>query len=174
MENYSERAKHTKSITFSELFVLDESDKGENDTHKKQNIIVAVQEAQKKITSLKMRQLTDKNAEREIYLEKQEAVFAECLSVVSKNIVNDHILAMLLRELDKPTDENSKYSLKGCKSLLFACMLYGGKRRLLSKIKEVEGYYPEDLVYYKEDPDSTEFFDIDYIYDYPHVKVHWD
>ena len=53
-------------------------------------------------------------------------------------------------------------------------MLYGGERRLLSKIKEVEGYYPEDLVYYKEDPDSTEFFDIDYIYDYPHVKVHWD
>ena len=174
VENYSERAKHTKSITFSELFVLDESDKGENDTHKKQNIIVAVQEAQKKITSFKMRQLTDKNAEREIYLEKQEAVFAECLSVVSKNIVNDHILAMLLRELDKPTDENSKYSLKGCKSLLFACMLYGGKRRLLSKIKEVEGYYPEDLVYYREDPDSAEFFDIDYIYDYPHVKVHWE
>ena len=174
ISSYSERSTYTERIPLSEMFELDENDKGDNDTHKKQNIIEAVQSAQKKILSLKMQMQNDRFAEREIYCEKQEAVFAECLSTVSKNIVNDHILSMLLRELDKKPSEKSKYALRGCRSLLFACMLYGGERRLLSKVKTVEGYYPEDLVYYIEDPDTTEFYDIDYIYGYPHVKVAWD
>ena len=170
---YSDRSVYTERIPLTEMFELDESNKGENDTHKKQNIIEAVQKAQKQILCIKMQTRNDRYAEHEIYAEKQEAVFSECLAIVSKNIVNDHILAMLLRELDKKPTDKAKYSLRGCRSLLFACMLYGGERRLLSRVKKVDGYYPEDLLYYREDPDTTEFYDIDRIYDYPHVKVHW-
>ena len=174
VSSYSDRSAPTERVALTEIFELDGSDKGDNDTHKKQNIIEAVQLAQKQILRLKMQMKNDRNAEREIYAEKQEKVFSECLSTVSKNIVNDHILAMLLRELDKKPTEKSKYSLRGCRSLLFACMLYGGERRLLSKVKKIEGYYPEDLVYYNQDLDETEFYDTDEIYGYPHLKVHWE
>ena len=47
VSSYSDRSAYTERIPLSEMFELDESDKGENDTHKKQNIIEALQKAQR-------------------------------------------------------------------------------------------------------------------------------
>ena len=46
------RAAYTRTLSLSELFELDASDVGANDTHKKQNIIKAVTEAHTKITAM--------------------------------------------------------------------------------------------------------------------------
>ena len=46
------RADYTRTLSLSDLFELDVSDAGANDTHKKQNIIKAVTEAHTKITAM--------------------------------------------------------------------------------------------------------------------------
>lgn len=48
------RAAHTQTLPISELFELDATDAGPNDTHKKQNIIEAVKEAHTKITAMQV------------------------------------------------------------------------------------------------------------------------
>ena len=117
----SVRAKPHATAKLSVLFALDERERGENDTHKKQNIIEAVVSAHKKITLL---QVQAKHADadgKRVILEKAQKVFEDCLSIASRNIVNDHILCMLLKELDNPKE--SKYEIRSCRHLLFACIL---------------------------------------------------
>ncbi len=165
----SVRAKPHATVKLSELFALNESERGDNDTHKKQNIIVAVIEAHKKITQLQTQAKYADSDGKRVILEKAQKVFADCLSVVSRNIVNDHILCMLLKEIDNPKE--SKYEIQSCRHLLFASILYEKNRRLLSKVIAPDDYKPEDLVLisaplvmYKMIPhDET-------IYDYPHLR----
>ena len=57
------RAAYTKTIPLSELFELDATDAGANDTHKKQNIIKAVKEAHTKITAMQTAIGVRQNAE---------------------------------------------------------------------------------------------------------------
>ena len=45
---------------------------------------------------------------------------------------------------------------------------------MLSKVKCEEGYVAEDLVFYNIDPEYALYYDIDYIYGYPHLKVAWE
>lgn len=163
------RAKPHATVKLSALFSLDESERGDNDTHKKQDIIEAVISAHKKITLLQAQaKYADADGKR-VILEKAQKVFVDCLFVASRNIVNDHILCMLLKELDNPKE--SKYEIQSCRHLLFASILYEKNRRLLSKIITPEDYKPEDLVLisaplvmYKMIPhDET-------VYDYPHLR----
>lgn len=165
VDSLSCRATYTKTVLLSDLFELDATDAGANDTHKKQNIIEAVKEAHTKITSM---QAAVKNAdedEKRILCDEANEVYLKCLKTVSKNIVNDHILCMLLSEIDHP--EKSKYGIKSARHLLLACLLYEENRRLISKLKKAEGFVPYDLV--RVDPEKVpEGYRTESVYGFPH------
>ena len=159
------RAAYTKTLLLSELFELDASDAGANDTYKKQNIIKAVTEAHIKITAMQTAMKDADDDEKLILCGEANEVYQACLKIVSKNVANDHILCMLLSEIDHP--DKSKYDIKSARYLLFAGLLYEDNRRLLSKIKTVEGFEPYDLV--RVDPESVpEGYRTEDIYGFPH------
>ena len=159
------RAAYTKTIPLSELFELDSTDAGANDTYKKQNIIKAVTEAHIKITAMQTAMKDADDDEKLILCGEANEVYQACLKTVSKNVANDHILCMLLSEIDHP--DKSKYDIKSARYLLFASLLYEDNRRLLSKIKTVEGFEPYDLV--RVDPESVpEGYRTEDIYGFPH------
>ena len=159
------RADYTRTLSLSDLFELDVSDAGANDTHKKQNIIKAVTEAHTKITAMQTAMKDADDDEKLILCGEANEVYQACLKIVSKNVANDHILCMLLSEIDHP--DKSKYDIKSARYLLFAGLLYEDNRRLLSKIKTVEGFEPYDLV--RVDPESVpEGYRTEDIYGFPH------
>lgn len=159
------RAAYTKTIPLSELFDLDATDAGANDTHKKQNIIKAVTEAHTKITAMQTAMKGADDDEKLILCDEANEVYQTCLKTVSKNVANDHILCILLSEIDHP--DKSKYDIKSARYLLFASLLYEDNRRLLSKIKTVEGFEPYDLV--RVDPEIVpEGYRTEDIYGFPH------
>ena len=88
------------------------------------------------------------DGDREIFLEKAQEIFECCLSAVSKNIVNDHILCLLLKELDKKKDS----TVSRCRNLLFACLVYEDGKRLLSKVKGARDYIYPEFVFWNDDP----------------------
>ena len=161
---YRGKVNRTKTILISELFALDSSDCGANDTHKKQNIIAAVKDAYAKITSLQTAGSKCHREEKEYYREKTQEIYVKCLDTVSKNAVNDHILTMLLSEIDHP--DSSRYGIKSCRFFLFSCLLYEKNRRLLSRVKTPKGYKAVDIHSLEVVDDDTE-----YIFGYPHNRV---
>lgn len=168
VESFPIRATNTKTIPLSELFTLNATDTGPNDTHKKQNIIGAVKEAHIKITALQTTMKEADDDEKLILCDEANEIYQNCLKTVSKNVVNDHILCMLLSEIDHP--DKSKYDIKSARYLLFASLLYEKNRRLLSKLKTVEGFEPYDLV--RVDPKIVpEGYSTEDIYGFPHAHL---
>ena len=110
------RAAYTRTLSLSELFELDASDAGANDTRKKQNIIKAVKEAHTKITAMQTAMKDADDDEKLILCDEANEVYQACLKIVSKNVANDHILCMLLSEIDHP--DKSKYDIKSVRYLL--------------------------------------------------------
>lgn len=161
--SYRSKAKSTKTIPLSELFALNVDDCGANDSHKKQNIISAVKDTYSKITALQTMGSKIDSDEKEYYRAKAQSIYLKCLETVSKNVANDHILAMLLSEIDNPDD--SRYEIKSCRYFLFACLLYEEKRKLLSKVKIPEGYAAVDLCLMTDAYEQSE-----YIFGYPHNR----
>ena len=162
------RATPTKTIPLSELFELDATDAGVNDTHKKQNIIAAVKDAHTKITAMQTAMKKADDDEKLILCEEANEIYQDCLVTVSKNAVNDHILAMLLFEIDHP--DKSKYDIRSARYLLFASLLYESNRRLLSKLKTPEDFVPYDLV--RVDPEIVpKGYRTEIIYGFPHAHL---
>ena len=163
----SDRAKSHTTVKLAELFALDESDKGDNDSRSKQNIIETAISAHEKITSLQTRARKAEDDEKALLVKKAEEAFTNCLSAVSKNAVNDHILAMLLKEIDNPKE--SRYNISACRHLLFACLLYEKNRRLLSKVIVPDSYYPMDIEFVEEHEEEIRghSYAIN-LFDYPH------
>ena len=92
----------------------------------------------------------------------------DCLETVSENVANDHILAMLLSEIDHP--DKSKYDIRSARYLLFASLLYESNRRLLSKLKTPEDFVPYDLV--RVDPEIVpKGYRTEMIYGFPHAHL---
>lgn len=165
VDSFSCRATYTKTVLLSDLFELDATDAGANDTHKKQNIIEAVKEAHTKITSMQTAMKNADEDEKRILCDEANEVYLKCLKTVSKNIVNDHILCMLLSEIDHP--EKSKYGIRSARHLLLACLLYEENRRLISNLKKTEGFVPYDLV--RVDPEKVpEGYRTESVYGFPH------
>ena len=167
VEQYRSQVRKTKNVPLSSLFELDASDVGANDTHKKQQILKAVEEAQKEISSQLMRARHAKSADKLIYREKAQKAYENCLSAVSKLIQNEHILCMLLKELDKGKD--SKYGVTKYRHLLFASMLYEKEKRMLKKVKGMyERTYPE-LLFLDASPEAAYGYVTENLYGFPHV-----
>ena len=74
---------------------------------------------------------------------KRAEIFKNCLDTVKRNVTNDHVLHLLLKELD--LGKESEYSVSRAKSLLFACLLFEGNGRLLSKVKTPGEYSCAEL-----------------------------
>ena len=167
VEGYKSQVKKTRNIPLSDLFELDAKDSGANDTHKKQNIIKIVSEAERSIRIQMLKAQRADERDRSIYLEKAEEIFERCLSAVSKNIANEHILCMLLKELDKKKDS----TVSRCRHLLFACLLYEEKRRLLNKVKGAHDFIYPELVFWNEDPGEAWNLITENILGYLHVVI---
>ena len=167
VEQYRSKVRKTKNVPLSSLFELDASDTGANDTHKKQQILKVVEEAQKEISLQLMRARHAKRADKLIYREKAQRAYENCLSAVSKLIQNEHILCMLLKELDKGKD--SKYGVTKYRHLLFASMLYEKEKRMLKKVKGMyERTYPE-LLFLDASPEASYGYVTESLYGFPHV-----
>ena len=165
---FAGRAAYTRTLPVSELFELDPTDAGQNDTHKKQNIIKAVKEAHTKITAMQTAMKNASDDEKMILCEEANEVYQACLKTVSRNVANDHILCMLIDEIDHP--DKSKYDIKSARHLLFASLLYEDSRRLLSRLKTVEDYAPYDLIRVEPElvPDG---YRTEWIYGFPHAHL---
>ena len=165
---FAGRAAYTRTLPVSELFDLDPTDAGQNDTHKKQNIIKAVTEAHTKITAMQTAMKDADDDEKMILCEEANEVYQACLKTVSRNVANDHILCMLIDEIDHP--DKSKYDIKSARHLLFASLLYEDSRRLLSRLKTVEDFIPYDLI--RVEPELVpEGYRTEWIYGFPHAHL---
>jgi len=167
VEGYKSQVKKTRNVPLSDLFELDAKDSGANDTHKKQNIIKIVSEAEKAIRVLMLKAQSAEDDDKAIFMEKAQEIFERCLSAVSKNVVNDHTLCLLLKELDKKKDS----SVSRCRHLLFASLLYEDGRRLLSKVKGARDYIYPELVFWNDDPGEAWNLITENILGYLHVII---
>ena len=155
-----------RKVKLSDLFALDESDSDSNDYHRKKNIIVAVQKAEDDIRYLRIRESKAQGDAKVILRAEMQAILDECLKVVARNVSNDHVLGLLLRELDS----GEKKEISQIKSFLFACLLFEKNGRLLSKVKTPEDYhYTELKLATEENVERDDMIEI--IYGHPHVIV---
>ena len=79
---------------------------------------------------------------------------------------NDHVLGLLLRELDS----GEKKEISQIKSFLFACLLFEKNGRLLSKVKTPEDYHYTELKL-ATDENVARGDKLEDIYGHPHVIV---
>lgn len=151
-----------KDTTLTELFNLATNDGDGNDSHRKQNIISAVIAAGVELRKINQQAKNADKDTKKILSAKANVIFEDCLKVVSKNITSDHVLHMVLKELD---NKKSKYKIAGHRSLIFAMLLYEPNARLTKSIKNFGEYACDNLMYYDEeaDADTTEFYKLEYI-----------
>ena len=152
------------SFKISDLFTLNESEGDSNDYHRKKNIITAVQKAEDEIRHLRIKASKLGDDSKIIFEIEMDKKISECLKVVSRNVSNDHVLALILKEIDS----GEKKEITEIKSLLFACLLFEKNGRLLSKVKTPESYsYAELKLATEQNVEQNEI--TENIYGYPHV-----
>jgi hypothetical protein len=169
VDNMESHVPSVKKIPLTELFDLEPGKDDGNDSRRKRKIIDTVVYTHNRLS---VNRITDdmSDGERIAVSEIRKQLFDDCLETVSRNAVNDHVLCMLLRELDGMGNFKSKVS--SAKSLLFACLLYESSGRLLSKIKTPEGYQYAELNVYMGADEDRDKYTTDYIYGYVHtIKV---
>ena len=153
-----------RKVKLSDLFTLNESEGDSNDYHRKKNIITAVQKAEDEIRHLRIKASKLGDDSKIIFEIEMDEKISECLKVVSRNVSNDHVLALILKEIDS----GEKKEITEIKSLLFACLLFEENGRLLSKVKTPEGYsYAELKLATEQNVERNEI--TENIYGYPHV-----
>ena len=167
VEKFSMQILKRKRVPLRELFDLDVSDADTNDSKRKRKIIETVHEAYKAMRQYKIDEDDNDEDNKEISLKERKKIFSECLEVVSKNIVNDHVLHLILNELDS----KDKSMVTEAKSMLFACILYEGSGRLLSKVKTPEGYKCVDFKVFTGTKEDMEKYFFEDLYDFPHYII---
>ena len=169
VESLNTRSEYTHLVKFRDLFALDPADGDSNDSHRKKNVIDAVKKAGDEIRSIKIRAQNKKDKERRVLIAQANEVFKDCIKTVSKYIVNDHVLHLLLTELDLGT--KSKSGVSSVKTLLFACLIYEESGRLLSRLKDAENYQADDLLFHQYFPELKEDAYTEYLYGHKYVHV---
>ena len=169
VESLNTRSEYTHLVKFRDLFELDASDCDSNDSHRKKNVIDAVLKAGAEIRSIKIRAQNKKDKDRRGLIAQADEVFKDCIKTVSKYIVNDHVLHLLLTELDLST--KSKSGVSSVKTLLFACLIYEESGRLLSRMKDAENYQADDLLFHQYFPELKEDAYTEYLFGHKYVHV---
>ena len=164
VESCNNRSAKTQTVKLVDLFDLDVSDCDANDTHRKQKIIQTVKDAYSQIQHLQIGM--KKDDEKQYRKEKADELFEHCLEVASKHIVNDHVLHMILKEIDN--DKKEKYNIGSAKSFLFAVLLYEKNKRLLNKVKGMDTHIFSELMFY-EGSAKPDTFITESIYGHRHV-----
>ena len=163
------RAPRSKNVYYTELFDLD-FEKGDPTgafAKRRDAILSFVEEAQNKIRHLNFISSKKNRTEKLLAIEEAEALFEECKKKIEKS-ADDHVYALLLRELDK--GEESKKRVTSFHALLFAVMCYANEGYLLKKLKKptcemldlypiAEGAWSDDL------PDKV------FVYGHPFVRA---
>ncbi len=168
IDNLPSGVHKNRNIPLSSMFTLNDADKGNNDSHKKADIIKIVSEAQKNIYALQDRARKADKDSKAIYSTEAEKVFNECLAEVSKKVTNDHTLCLLLKELDKDK-KNMDKDVSACRHLLFAAMLYADNCRLMNRVTGGEEFEFPELRLWEYDPDALIGYDQRIIYGYAHA-----
>lgn len=164
VESCNNRSAKTQTVKLIDLFDLDVTDNDANDTHRKQKIIRTVKDAYAQIQHLQIGM--KKDDEKQYQKEKADELFTKCLEVASKHIVNDHILHMILKEIDN--DKKEKYDIGSAKSFLFAVLLYEKNKRLLNKVKGMDSHIFSELMLYENEDDGNMFV-TETIYGHRHI-----
>ena len=111
------------------LVSLNANDKDSNDSKRKKKVLDAVKEASQfiKCNSIKLRERGRR--ERSHLREIMDERLASAIEVVSDQIVNDHVLSLILKELDSPEEVNPYYAL------LFGAVLFESNQRYLERAR---------------------------------------
>ena len=169
VENLDRKQRENRRVKLSELFELNTADADSNDSKRKRKIIETVLAAYDELKHLKIKEDdSDSDSDTVIAVERAK-IFKNCLDTVKKNVTNDHVLHLLLKELD--LGKESEYSASRAKSLLFACLLFEENGRLLSKVKTPGGYSCAELDLIFDMSEIGEDDDWVSIYGYPHKII---
>ena len=168
VRNDTSRAKKTKNISYTELFDLqfEPGDPHYAFAKRRDTIIEFVKMAQKHVRNLNYKSASMTRAELEYAQTLEDIIFEECKERI-RHSADDHVLYLLLKELDK--DDDSEKDISSCKALLFASMLYAGDGYLLKKLHR-SNTEMLDIVYC-EDTSNIGDGEVRMIYGYPHVSV---
>ena len=169
--NDTSRARKTKNISYTALFDLQfkPGDPNYAFAKRRDTIIEAVKKAQMHVRNLNYKSASMTRAELEYAEMIEDMIFEECKERIRRS-ADDHVLYLLLKELDK--DDDSEKDISSCKALLFASMLYAGDGYLMKKLHASTAEMA-DLVYLDEAPLPDD--EVRMIYGYPHaVRTHRD
>jgi hypothetical protein len=138
VESLGRKERENRRVKLSELFELNIADADSNDSRRKRKIIETVLSAYDELNHLNIEEDKASSDGASIIKQRRAEVFKNCLDTVKRNVTNDHVLYLVLKELD--LGKQSEMSVSRAKSFLFACLLYEENGRLLSKIKTPNGY----------------------------------
>lgn len=132
---------------------------GGNDSHRKKAIINKANEVQDKLSYSNLRMRGMSRSEKLFQREMMDKSFGEMQKTVANNLANEHVLKMLIKELDAKTEKVSS-----CYSLLVASLVLAENRMLIDHLNPTAK--PQfNLIY---DPTAQE--GAVFIYGYPHKK----
>jgi hypothetical protein len=166
VENLDRKQRENRKVKLSELFELNAADADSNDSRRKRKIIETVLAAHDDLKHLKIKEDVSDSDGDAVIAAKRAEIFKNCLDTVKRNVTNDHVLYLLLKELD--LGKESEYSASRAKSLLFACLIFEENGRLLSKIKTPGEYSCAelDLIFNLSKISADD--DWVFVYGYPH------
>jgi hypothetical protein len=169
VENLDRKQRENRKVKLSELFELNAADADSNDSRRKRKIIETVLAAYDELNHLNIEEDKASSDGASIIKQRRAEVFKNCLDTVKRNVTNDHVLYLVLKELD--LGKQSEMSVSRAKSFLFACLLYEENGRLLSKIKTPNGYRCAELSLIYDANEISADDSMEYIYGYPHRVV---
>jgi len=129
-----ERAPRSGKKSIASLIAAG-SGKGNNDTRKRDAIIEAAKELKKSVDKYNMKKRQLGKSARHEGREALDAAFEAAMAVAAKNLVNDHVLDLIIAEIDKADNAESR-KVSSERYLLFAVVLFEEGDRLSKRMRK--------------------------------------
>ena len=155
--------KVSKNTELFALVSLQDDGEPKNDSHRKQAILDAASETQRTMSDCNIKMRGKGRSEILHQREVMDAGFEDVKKTTANNLTNDHVLSMILDELDHA--EKSKYGVSSYYALLFAALVFEKNHRFLDRV--IQDAKPQYDLKYTPDATNAEII----IYGYPHTKV---